>query len=186
MLPLIYFSLLACTVVIIGGIFLLKYKNVKKTGDTLAVLQEASVTALLGIFSMALAYCLLIMKIIDPSMAGNDGMSYLFIAVFAFVCALLGTFVILWTFLKNAIAYKDKLLLVSFFGTQREMRWCDVKQVKVPMLSKKITFITSDASFSVFGAPKQYKKFIEVVQSNIGHVVGSDALENLLKRLCGN
>lgn len=186
MVSLIYFSLLACTIVIMGGIILLKFKNVKKTDDTLAVLQEASFTALLGIFSMALAYCLLIMKIIDPSMAGNDGMSYLFIALFAFICALSGTFVILWTFLKNAIAYKDKLLLVSFLGTQREMRWCDVNQIKVPMLSKKITFVTSDASYSVFGAPKQYKKFIEVVHSNTGHAVGSDALENFLKRLCGN
>lgn len=186
MVPLIYFSILACTVIIIVGIFLLKYKNVKKTNDTLAVLQEASVTAWLGIFSIVLAYCLLVMKLIDPGMTGNDSASYLFIAVFAFICSLLGTFVILWTFLKNAIAYRDRLLLVSFLGTKREMKWNDVNQVKVPMLSKRITFTTADASYSVFGAPKQYRKFMEVVNSEIGDAVGKDALENLLKQLRGN
>lgn len=176
-------SVLLCTGLLAATLFLIQKRRVSPLAGALAVVQEAGITALLGFLCMGLAYFLLLCKYYQPSLAGTDQKSYWFIALFALVCALIAAFTLLYTYVKKGVAYPDRLMLVSALGGVREVNWSEVCQVKVPLLSRRVTFKTKSGSYSVYGDPKQYKAFITAIQGRISYEAGGDALRDLLGKL---
>lgn len=176
-------TLLVCTVLLIAALILIQKRSVSPLAGALAVVQEAGVTALLGFLCMGLAYFLLAAKFYQPDMAGTGAKSYWFIALFALVCTLVGVFTLLYTYVKKGVAYPDRLMLVSALGSVKEMDWHEVQQVKVPMLSRRVTFKTQGGSYTVYGDPKQYRAFITAIQGRVPPEVGGDTLRDLLGRL---
>jgi hypothetical protein len=43
------------------------------------------------------------------------------------LCALIGSGVLLYTFLHKVIAYEDRIMSVSLFGQTEELYWKDIK-----------------------------------------------------------
>lgn len=176
-------SFAAITLALVFSVYWIVKNRYKKDGSELAIVREIPETLIFGVMLIAAGYALLIAKLLDPSVAGQDESSYNFVAVLAAVCGLSGVQTILTTFLKRAVAYPDKFVVTNPFGLKKEIPWNAVTEVKTVPLSLRVTFITRNDSVSVNGRGKEYGEFIRVAREKIPPIVGSDVLGRLYKRI---
>lgn len=180
---LLYVSAAVCVLALAAVGVLLRVRRYPLNGQEKAVVREAGVTAMLGYLCFLLAGFLLCGKLADPTLGGAQPSSYSLLAALAALCAVTGGFVLLWCYMKKSVAYADRLVQVSWLGRTREIRWSEVQQVKVPMMSRTVVFCTGSEKLAVNGDPKQYKRFIETVRWLVPQHVGSDTLAQLAARL---
>lgn len=175
-------STIVCTVLIAATIILLAIRQPKKQDGELLRLSEPTVTAVMGVMMIAMGFSILYMKSVNATIAGTDLTSYLFVGGFAVVCVAISCGTLFFTFLKKIIAFEDKVVFVTISGQLKELRWIDITEVKVPILSNKVTLIGNNARFSLGGDPKTYKVFLQIAKKKIKPVVCSDVFEKLLNR----
>lgn len=180
---LLYVSAGVCLLALAAVGVVLRVRRYPLDGREKAVVSEAGVTAMLGYLCFLLAGFLVCGKFADPTLGGTQPGSYSLLAALAALCGVTGGFVLLWSYMKKSVAYADRLVQVSWLGRTREIRWSDVQQVKVPMMSRTAVFCTAGGKLAVNGDPKQYKRFIETVRWLVPQQVGSDTLAQLAARL---
>ena len=143
---------------------------------------ETKVTAIMGYLLFAMGLFILYMKYLNPGIAGTDELSYFYVAGIALFSVAIGCGIMFYTFLRKVIVYEDGLVFVSMIGKSKKIFWKEIKEIKVPSLTNKATFIGKNASITVGGEPKAYKAFLKIAMKYIKPEVGSDTLATLLKR----
>ncbi len=183
-MSILYISLALNTAIILFTVFWLKFKSYKPDISVQASLSEAPVTIVLALFSLGLAYFLPVSKIFDSSVGGTGTQSYWFVGVFAIVCALLGCYSLLYTYLKRFFIMPDKLVEVDVLGTVTNVAWDEIKSVRIPMLSKNIRLKTEQGTCNIHsGNTKQFKNFIKYLKDRIPSDDGGDIVRELYNRL---
>lgn len=170
------------TVLLVGTILQLTQNVSPRQPGELMRLLEPKVTAFMGALLIAMGYFILIMKYLNPTIAGNDQVSYIYVGGFSLICVGFGCGIMFYTFLKKVIVTEDRLIFVDMFGKRKEMYWKEITQVKVPTLTNNLTLIGREARYTVKGEPKAYKEFLKIAKEKIRKEIGSDTLENLLNR----
>lgn len=175
-------SLVCCIVFILADVILIIIRQPQKQKGELMRLSETAFTAVMGGMLVILGFFLLYMKYTDPTVAGADQTSYIFAAGFALVCITGGCGIMLFTFLKKIIVCEDRVLFITILGRCKELYWDEIAEIRVPVLSNKLTIIGKNIRFTVGGEPKAYKKFIKIAQKKIKAEVGSSVFEKLSNR----
>lgn len=66
---------------------------------------------------------------------------------------------------------------------KKEIYWNQIIEVKVSILSKRITLKTKVESISVNGAPSSYAKFINIAKKKVSPIIACDDLSRLYSKL---
>lgn len=150
----------------------------------LACLGETWMTAVLGLMLVAMGFAVCAMKLIDPTVGGEEESSYLFVAGFNLVCQLLGCFALLFTYVKKVIAFEDHLLVISTFGKDREVLWKDIVKVEKAVTSRTIKLTDKDGRVvSVNGSAKAFARFADIAKEKIRPRQGKELLNQVESRL---
>jgi len=172
-------SVIAVIVVVVQ----MRTKQHKPDGTELAIVAEIPETAIFGVALALLGFFMLIAKLRGMDVGGTDATSFTFIAVFGIVLVIAGAEIMLMSFIKRTIAYKDKIVSFNSYGKSREIPWVKVTGVSVQPLSRTATFKSAKESISVNGKREEYVKLVQVASEKIPGVVASDDLGKLLRRL---
>lgn len=162
-------------------LFGIKRQPPRQEGELMR-LAETKVTALMGILMIAMGYLILYEKYIDPQIAGSDPVTYFYVAGFSLICVVFGIGIMAFTFLRKIIVNEKDLVFVTFWGKKKKLEWKEIKELKVPPLTNKLTLIGRKTQFTVGGESKAYKEFLKIAKEKIKKEVGSDTLQNLLNR----
>ncbi|MGI6622791.1 MAG: hypothetical protein GX227_05490 [Clostridiaceae bacterium] len=176
-------SFIAITLFLVISIVLIVRKRYRKDGRELAIVSEIPETMVFGCMLVIVGYALLLAKYYNPSVAGNDLSSYNFVAILAAICGISGSQILLSTFVKKAVAYPDRFVVITMFGFKREFSWRSVTEVKTTPISLRVTFTVSNESVSINGRGKEYGEFIRTAREKIPATVGSDVLGRLYNRI---
>lgn len=180
----LYGALAACAVLALFTLGFALKKQIPKTADEVVRLSETAMTALLGAMLLALGIALPLLKLWDPTAAGTDQGSYLFVAGMSVLCAATGCFAFLYTFVKKVIALPDGILCVTFWGRQTRIAWQDVDRLDTPLLSKSVKVCAKNGDcFTVNGAPKAYHTFLELAKQKLRPVQGKELLDKVEEKL---
>ena len=172
---LLILSAVVSVVVIIGGIVLTVRRQPKKEDGVVVVMREPLVNLMMPVMLIALCGTLVYLAL---SPYGTD-MPLDVVAGTVIMCALVGTYGILFTLLKQAVAYNDKLVVANLLGKCNTIRWDEITSVKTRPMTKKVTFYVGQEPYSVNGAINPYKKFIALASKNVPSIVAGDSLVSI-------
>jgi hypothetical protein len=185
-MPILIISAVICTVLILAGSIIIINRQPKRQQGELMRLSETAFTAVMGGMMIALGFFILYAKYADPAVAGTDETSYIFVGCFAVMCAAGGCGIMLYTFLKKIIACEDRVLYVDILGQCRELHWSEITEIRLPLMSNKITLIGKSIRFVAGGEPKAYKEFVKIAKNKIRPEAAGDVFEKLSDRLLVN
>ena len=172
-------SAIASLAIIIGSIvFTIKHQP-KKVGKVVVVMKEPLVNLMMPVMLIALCGALLYLGMTGYKVEGGEEMPLDTVSLVAVMCALVSAYGILFTLLKQVVAYKDKVVIVNLIGREKTILWEQVTKVKTRPMTKKVTFYVGHEPYSMNGAMEPYKKFIALANRNISTMVAGDALESI-------
>ena len=178
-MALIYAAAVAGAALFCASLVLLQKKSASPQAGALAVLREAPVTVIFAPFLLAVAILLVVARQMDVSVGGAVWMT----AALVLLCAAGSGYILLFTYVRRAVAYPDRLELQSALGRTRSVRWQDIIEVKTAVTSKRVTLRTAKETVSVNGDPRHYRAFVQQLYNHVPAHVGSDTLGQLLQRL---
>lgn len=180
----LYISCAAAAVLLIVTIVLCIRNRCEDEG--LLCVKEIPLTAMMGLMMIVLGVWMVYLKLIDPTVAGTDRDSYLFVAVFSLVCHLMGDFCLLYTFVKRVVVFNDRVEECSAFGKRRTMYWTEVVKIEKPVTRKAFKLHDKVGNvITVSGADKAYKEFADIAKDKIKSSQGRDLLNVVENRLRG-
>ena len=104
-------------------------------------------------------------------------------AALVLLCAAGSGYILLFTYVRRAVAYPDRLELQSALGRTRSVRWQDIIEVKTAVTSKRVTLRTAKETVRVNGDPRHHRACVQQLYHHLPAHVGSDTLGQLLQRL---
>lgn len=176
-MALIYAAAVAGAALFCASLVLLQKKSASPQAGALAVLREAPVTVIFAPFLLAVA------RQMDVSVGGAGESAVWMTAALVLLCAAGSGYILLFTYVRRAVAYPDRLELQSALGRTRSVRWQDIIEVKTAVTSKRVTLRTAKETVSVNGDPRHYRAFVQQLYNHVPAHVGSDTLGQLLQRL---
>ena len=149
----------------------------------LAHLKETSVTAGGAFIVYILAIMLLIFQFVNPNISGSSSTAHLYGFGLYVTCTLLGSYIMLYTFVKEEIATKDKLIIVSIFNYTKIINWCDISKVE-STFSKKLKITCKNGHKVIISGEKyEMKEFLKIVIKKVDPEIGEDILLELINRI---
>lgn len=133
----------------------------------LAVLREAPVTVIFAPFLLAVAILLVVARQMDVSVGGAGESAVWMTAALVLLCAAGSGYILLFTYVRRAVAYPDRLELQSALGRTRSVRWQDIIEVKTAVTSKRVTLRTAKETVSVNGDPRHYRAFVQQLYNHV-------------------
>ncbi|MFR8664325.1 MAG: hypothetical protein ACLVEL_02120 [Ruthenibacterium sp.] len=182
-MALIYAAAALGAVLFGASLVLLQKKSAPPQAGALAVLREAPVTVIFAPFLLAVAILLVAARQMDISVGGAGDSAVLMTAALVLICAAGSGYILLFTYVRRAVAYPDRLELQSALGKTHSVRWQDIVEVKTTVTSKRVTLRTAKETVSVNGDPRHYRAFVQQLYEHVPAHVGSDTLGQLLQRL---
>ena len=182
-MALIYAAAALGAVLFGASLVLLQKKSAPPQAGALGVLREAPVTVIFAPFLLAVAILLVAARQMDISVGGAGDSAVLMTAALVLICAAGSGYILLFTYVRRAVAYPDRLELQSALGKTHSVRWQDIVEVKTTVTSKRVTLRTAKETVSVNGDPKHYRAFLQKIYDHVPAHVGSDTLGQLLQRL---
>ena len=138
-MALIYAAAALGAVLFCASLVLLQKKSAPPQAGALAVLREAPVTVIFAPFLLAVAILLVAARQMDISVGGAGDSAVLMTAALVLVCAAGSGYILLFTYVRRAVAYPDRLELQSALGKTHSVRWQDIVEVKTTVTSKRVT-----------------------------------------------
>ncbi|MBU9726005.1 hypothetical protein [Diplocloster modestus] len=182
-MQMIIYASIVLTLVILGAAALLIIRNQPKERGELC-LHETWMTAFLGVLLVVMGFVICWMKLTDANTAGTGAASYLFVAGFQLVSQLLGTFCMLFTFVKKTLITSDRIIIISFMGKTSELKWEDVVRVDKPMTKKALKFTLKNGDvITLGGESKEFARFVEIAKEKIRPAQGRELLNQIETRL---
>lgn len=182
-MALIYAAAVAGAALFCASLVLLQKKSAPPQAGALAVLREAPVTVIFAPFLLAVAILLVVARQMDASVGGAGESAVWMTAALVLLCAAGSGYILLFTYVRRAVAYPDRLELQSALGRTRSVHWQDIIEVKTAVTSKRVTLRTAKETVSVNGDPRHYRAFVQQLYNHVPAHVGSDTLGQLLQRL---
>lgn len=180
----LYISFTVNTLILLFMLFLIRHKTYKTAEEILAQVSEALITVVLAGFCIIVSYFLLFAKALEPSVSGSDINSYLLIGGFSLAGTLMGSYGLLYTYVKKYMILSDRLLKVNVIGISRSFYWREITSVRVPLLSKNLVVRTEHGTCSIHsGNLKQYKNFILILKQHIPADSGASTVSELYNSL---
>ena len=150
----------------------------------LVCLRETWLTTVLALMLIALGLAVCAMKLIDPSLAGEEADSWWFAAGFNLVCQVLGDFTLLFALSKKVVAFADRIETISVLGKRREVAWEDVVRVEKAPMSRSVKLTDRQGNvISINGESRDYAKFTQLAKEKIRPAQGRELLEQVESRL---
>jgi hypothetical protein len=178
----LYSSLIAVTILSLVTLFWIKNKSYNGE-PVLAGLSETPTTAMLAYLCLGMSYFMLLVKITNATPSAGK-VSYWFFGGFSIVSAVLGCFILLYTYVKKYIILQDKLVAVDMFGNTKNLFWKEIKSAKIPMLTRNIILKGEHQSFFIHsGNPKQYRNFVKVLKDLVPEGAVFNTVNDLYNRL---
>lgn len=174
---------------LLGGVLfcaslVLVAKNAKKPDKSaLAVLREAPVTVIFSPFLLAVAVLVAVARALDPTVGGEGVQAVWMTAALVLICAAGAGFVLLFTYVRRAVAYPDRLEVRDVLGRTRTLAWKEITEVRTSVTSKRVTLRAGSLTVSLNGDPSVYRDFVQQLYNHVPAQVGSDTLGQLLQRL---
>lgn len=181
----LYLSLILGAALLLAAAVIIMKKRCRDTG--LLCVRETWMTAVLGAMIIGLGFAFPIMKLMDGTLAGTDSQSFWIVGGFGLLCHLMGDFALLFTCVKCAAVYDDRVAAYSPFGAQTVIYWQDVVQVEKPMM--KSVYVMTDrngCSIRVGGSSKAVREFVEFAKTKVKNATGAALLHQIEHRLGGN
>lgn len=178
----LYLMLVLFIVLAAASVFFVIKKRYVPTGKESAVVRAPVETLIMAVMLYIAGIALIVAKIMIPDLAGSDAEAQKFIVIFALLCVVSACATLLHTLLRTAVAFPDRMVVFSAIGEKTEMRWNEVKEIKVPFLTKQATFISDTQRITVNGKDRDYHMFIGTAKSKIPASIASDVLGNLYNK----
>lgn len=173
----------AAAAVLLAGTIVLCVRN-RCEDDGLLCVKETPITAVMALMIIAMGVWLVYLKLTDPTIAGEDRDSYMFVAVFSLICHLMGDYCLLFTFVKRIVVFDDHLEETSILGVRRSLRWNEIVKVEKPVTRKAFKLRAKDGSaITVAGTDKAFREFAQIAQDKIKSSQGKDLLNVVENRL---
>lgn len=179
-------KILSCLILVPSIIFvinIIKSKNDDPKALELARLKETAVTAGGAVIVYSLAIMLLIFQFVNPNISGASSTAHLYGFGLYVVCTLLGSYIMLYTFVKEEIATKDNLIMVSVFNNIKIIKWDDISKVE-STFSKRLKITSkNDHKVTISGEKNEMKKFLKVAVKKVDPEIGEDILLGLINKI---
>lgn len=173
----------AAAVALLAGTIVLCVRN-RCEDDGLLCVKETPITAVMALMIIAMGVWMVYLKLTDPTIAGEDRDSYMFVAVFSLICHLMGDYCLLFTFVKRIVVFDDHLEETSIFGRRRSLRWTEIVKVEKPVTRKAFKLRAKDGSvITVAGTDKAFREFADIARDKIRSSQGKDLLNVVENRL---
>ena len=135
-MALIYAAAVAGAALFCASLVLLQKKSAPPQAGALAVLREAPVTVIFAPFLLAVAILLVVARQMDVSVGGAGESAVWMTAALVPLCAAGSGYILLFTYVRRAVAYPDRLELQSALGRTRSVRWQDIIEVKTAVQTR--------------------------------------------------
>ncbi|MBU3215159.1 hypothetical protein LL033_23715 [Clostridium estertheticum] len=172
-------KILSCAILVASIIFvinIIKSKKDEPETSELARLKETPVTAGGAVIAYILSIILLIFQFVNPNISGASSTAHLYGFGLYVSCTLLGSYIILYTFVKEEIATKDKLIMVSVFNNTKIIKWDDVSKVESTFPKKLKISCKNGHKVTISGEKNEMKKLLKVAVKKIEPEIGEDIL----------
>ncbi|MBQ1477512.1 MAG: hypothetical protein IIZ33_05145 [Erysipelotrichaceae bacterium] len=178
----IYLSIAVGTIVLIASV-VISMRCERPKGE-LFRFEETKALFLMTGLAVLLGYGILVYKLIDPSVGGSEKGSYGMIAVVGLVAILMAAYTILFALNKKIYVYDDRLVISDVFGKTKDIYWEDINTVERPGMQRAARFnCAGDVSFTVSGANKNYKKFMNFLEPKLKGNKGKKLLAQIERNL---
>lgn len=178
----LYASILLGTIVLIVA-SVICIKAPKQEGYVFCF-EETKASFGLTILAIGIGYGFMIYKIIKPDLGGSDTQSYIMTALVGFLAVVLAAYTILHTMNKKIYVYEDYLLVVDAFARVKKIPWEDINRIERPGLQRAARFTCTDGVvFTVSGANKNYKKFMNFIRPKLKGIKGKKLIQQIERNL---
>ena len=147
-------------------------------------LEETKTSFGLVVLALALGYGVMVYKLVDPAVGGEEPASYGMIAVLGLAAVLMAVYVILLTLNQKIYVREDGLTVTDAFGRAKKVEWADILSVDAQTMQKGARFTCAgDYAFKVSGANKDYRRFMEYVEPRLKEAKEKDLLSQVERNL---
>ena len=179
---LLYLSMAAGTAALIFSVMLAV--RVPKQAPCVFKIEETKTIFGMTLLSVLLGYGVEIYKIYDPSVGGTEKGSYGMIAVIGFAAILIAAYTVMYTLIKKIYVYDDRLVVIDELARIRTVYWGDIVSVERPGMQRAAKFTCADDySFTVSGANRKYKQFMNYLEPRLKSSREKNLLKNIEKNL---
>ena len=176
---LLVLSTVTCCALVSGCAFLVIVRQPKKDDREVVVVKEPIVNLMMPLLLILMCAALLGLRFAGLDIGGQGETSDRFVAGLALVCALGGCHGLLFSLLKQTLAYDDRMIILDLLGRANTIRWDEVTAVKTKPMSRRLVFYVGEESSAVNGEMDAYRKFVALANRRVPGVVASDTLGNL-------
>ena len=171
-----------CCIILIACIYLAVTRQPKKDGKEDVVLKEPLLNLMPSLFLIAMCVFILGMRFAGFEVGGSEtdtrNPDY-YVVGLSLISALGAGYGILYSMLKQTLAYNDRMVCVDLLGRINTMRWDKVTEVKTRPMSRKITFYSGSETCEVNGEMKAYRDFVKLAKNKVPPAIASDTLDRL-------
>ena len=170
---------LACLAIVIGGIVFAVQRQPKPDANAVVIMKEPIINIMMSVMLIALCATLLAIGFSGYRAEGGTEIPMNIAVSISLMCAVVGTYGIWFTLLKQVVVYKDKITVVDLLGRSNTIQWGQITSVKTRPLSKKVTLYVGDEPYAINGGIEPYKKFVAIASRNISTMVAGDSLKSI-------
>lgn len=169
----LYIIIVAATVVII-----LRRKNIKIEGEEFCI-RESRITAFLGIALWIEGGVIAYYSIRVPERVFLNNNSMVNVCIFMAASVLLGSGMMLYTFVKRIVFTQNELILVNLLGELTRIGWNNIRGVSRTN-GKRLAFQDKDKTRIVVGGnSKMMKKALKTIHIKVPKYVDSTEIQKL-------
>lgn len=173
----LYIIIVAATVVII-----LRKKNIKIKGEEFCI-RESRITAFLGIALWIEGGVIAYYSITVPERIFLNNNSIVNVCIFMAASVLLGSGMMLYTFVKRIVFTQNELILVNLLGELTRIGWNNIRGVSRTN-GKRLAFQDKDKTRIVVGGnSKMMKKALKTIHIKVPKYVDSTEIQKLATTL---
>lgn len=150
---LIYLLFISATLALCAAVYLIIKHGYQE--DSLFSIRQTSITAVLGMMAFLMGIVMGGMKLADPSIGGSNPESYLLIAGFGLVSALLGCYMLVYAFVYRVEVHNAYLMYRDAFGRTKKIYWNQIREVKKPLNTAGFKLVLNTKDEVVITGPKK-------------------------------
>jgi len=176
-------AVVCCVIIGVCSFLVVSRQPIKQ--NAIVVVKEEFVNLMPAILLIPAFIVLFGLRFSGLEIGGTGRTSDRFTAYMALLCALGGGYSILFSLLKQTVAYENFVEVIDLLGRGTTIYWHDVTEVKTRLMSRQIVLVAGTITVSVKGEISAFKKFVALANDKISAIAAKEVLSNINAQLNG-